>query len=408
MPFIEEEKFYKRFVISVTLAVILCLSGIFIAGAVRTRQLINEENLIRARTLFNSVLLTRKWNAHYGGVYVEKKEGVESNPYLTDPEIRTIDGKTYTLKNPALMTREISAYAEKEGLFKFHITSLNPLNPANKSDEFEKQALVYFERGEKEKYTTEKIQNRTYFRYMAPLYVEKDCLQCHEKQGYKIGQVRGGISVTFDIEDILSTVRTNIIAVVFFGVAVTGALLGLIFFSMLKLVRRIQKVRQEIEKMAITDMLTEVFSRGHLVDRFTEEFERARRLNKNLSCIILDIDHFKAVNDKYGHLAGDKVLKEITDRIKSTIRAYDILGRYGGEEFLIVSPEADFNETIKLAERIRNIIRENLIEGINVTVSQGMSGIHKEDKSIDDIIKRADDLLYKAKTAGRDRIEWIM
>ena len=202
--------------------------------------------------------------------------------------------------------------------------------------------------------------------------------------------------------------RTNIIAVVFFGVAVTGALLGLIFFSMLKLVRRIQKVRQEIEKMAITDMLTEVFSRGHLVDRFTEEFERARRLNKNLSCIILDIDHFKAVNDKYGHLAGDKVLKEITDRIKSTIRAYDILGRYGGEEFLIVSPEADFNETIKLAERIRNIIRENLIEGINVTVSQGMSGIHKEDKSIDDIIKRADDLLYKAKTAGRDRIEWIM
>ena len=407
MSHTEEGKFYRRFVIFVTLAVLLCLSGIFVAGAVRYRYLINEQNLIRARALYNSILLTRKWNAHYGGVQVEKKEGVESSLYVTAPEIKTIDGKTYTMRNPTLMTREISEYAEKEGLFKFHITSLNPLNPANKADEFEKQALVSFESGEKEKYTTEKIQDRTHFRYMAPLYVEEACLQCHEKQGYKTGQVRGGISVTFNIEDMLDIERTNILIIVFLGVSVTGVLLGFIFSSMLKLVRRIRRARQEIEKMAITDVLTGVFNRGHLMTRFEEEFERAKRLNKDLSCIMLDIDHFKAINDRYGHLAGDRVLKEIANRIKDSIRVYDILGRYGGEEFLIVSPEADFNEKIKLAERIRNIIRENLIKGIKVTVSQGMSGIHKEDKSKDDILKRVDKLLYKAKAAGRDSIEWI-
>jgi uncharacterized phosphosugar-binding protein len=115
--------------------------------AVRTSQLIKEENLVQARTLLDSILLARKWNSDYGGVYIEKKKGVQSNPYLKDPDIRTTDGRIFTNRNPALMTREISEYARREGRFVFHITSLKPLNPGNAPDSFETEALKLFEKG---------------------------------------------------------------------------------------------------------------------------------------------------------------------------------------------------------------------------------------------------------------------
>ena len=97
------------------------------------------------------------------------------------------------------MTREISEYAENSGDFKFHITSLKPLNPDNIPDPFEKKALKSFENGGREHYYQADDAGRTIFRYMAPLYVEKACLTCHAKQGYRTGDVRGGISVSFDI-----------------------------------------------------------------------------------------------------------------------------------------------------------------------------------------------------------------
>jgi len=125
MPVTEEKNIYRKFIVSTSLVIVLVLSGIFLDMAIRTKQLINEENLIQARVVFNTILLMRKWNANYGGVYVEKKEGVESNPYLKNPDVRTIDGRIFTKRNPALMTREISEYAAREGLFKFHLTSLN-------------------------------------------------------------------------------------------------------------------------------------------------------------------------------------------------------------------------------------------------------------------------------------------
>lgn len=111
----KEKNIYTTFIISTSLVVALVLSGIFLDMAVRTRQLMNEDNIIQARVLFNTIVLTRKWNANYGGVYVEKKKGVESNPYLVNPDIKTADGRVFTLRNPALMSRELSEYAEKEG-----------------------------------------------------------------------------------------------------------------------------------------------------------------------------------------------------------------------------------------------------------------------------------------------------
>ncbi|MDI6744822.1 MAG: diguanylate cyclase [Thermodesulfovibrionales bacterium] len=413
MPLARETKIYKTFMVSISLTIIAVLSGIFFITTIRTRQLIDEENIIQARTLFNSIIWARKWNANHGGVYVEKKKGDKPNHYLDKAEIKTIDGKVFIRRNPAQMTREISEYAEKEGLFKFHLTSLNLLNPANKPDDFEARALSLFEKGTKETSYTENKDGITYFRYMAPLYTEKECLQCHSNQGYKLGDVRGGISITFDIENIRSKLGINNIYTIIFGLLSTSFLLGLIFLFTARLIKKTSEIQQRFEYLAVTDGLTGIFNRRHIMSRFNEEFERARRLKKNLGCIMIDVDKFKSINDEFGHLVGDEVLRETSIRIKNVIRIYDILGRYGGEEFLIVLPDADFDNTKSLAERIRENVKADIFLAtdmplhIHITISSGIARMTDVDNSIDDIIKRADKRLYKAKSSGRDRVEWL-
>jgi diguanylate cyclase (GGDEF)-like protein len=402
-----EKNIYKTFVISSGLVIALILAGVFFHMALRSRQLIYEENVIRARVVFNTILLTRKWNANYGGVYVEKKKGVESNPYLRDPDVRTTDGRILTLRNPALMTREISEYASKEGLFTFHITSLKLVNPQNKPDEFEERALRRFETdAAREAIGTELINGRSYFRYMAPLVIESACLQCHQGQQYAVGDVRGGISISFDVEDMQNRLKSETMQIVVFGLISTVVLAGLIYFFMARLIKRLAEARQTIEKIAITDELTGLFNRHHVLSRFNEEFQQTRRLQKNLGCIIADIDHFKVINDSQGHLAGDEVLKEVSRRISESVRIYDILGRYGGEEFLILLPDTTLEQAWHFAERIRMHVKESDITDNRVTISLGVTCLQEQDQSIDDMIKRADDALYKAKNAGRDRVEW--
>ncbi len=405
MAAMKENSIYKTFIISTSLVIALVLSGIFLDMAIRTRQLLNEENIIQARIVFNTIVLARKWNADCRGVYVEKKKGVESNPYLENPDIRTVDGRVFTLRNPALMTREISEYAEKEGMFKFHISSLKLMNPHNKPDEFEEKALRQFETGAvKEVSQTELVNKRRYFRYMAPLYIEDDCLQCHKHQNYAIGEVRGGISISFDIEELQSKIRYNTITIVVFGISTTLLLLGLIYYFMARLIKKLDEARRTIEQIAITDQLTEVFNRRHIMARFEEEFEKVKRLNKNVSCIMADIDNFKTINDSYGHQVGDHVLKVISHRIRNTVRAYDILGRYGGEEFLIIMPDTSLEDAGELAERIRTRVKEETVNNATITLSLGVVCVEESDRSVDDIIRRADQNLYKAKKGGKDRV----
>ena len=408
-----EDRSYRIFLISVSLTIAFFLIGLFLGAVIRNRSLINDEIRSRAKVLFNSIVLTRKWNAGYGGVYVEKRKGVESNPYLKNPDIETPDGRVYTMKNPALMTREISEYADKEGRFTFHITSLNLLNPNNAPDEFEQKALRSFESGEKEASNIVTRNNKTYYRYMGPLYVEESCLECHSDQGYKIGDIRGGISVSFDIGDIQSRLKSNSYMLMILGIFSTILLLAIVFFFTKRLVHHLSDARRKIELMAITDGLTGIFDRRYIISKFEVEFDRAKRLNRELGCILIDIDYFKKINDTYGHQSGDKVLKEVTVLIGDTIRTYDVLGRYGGEEFLIILPEANFETARILAERIRKHLRQNetiisyLSRDLVFTISLGVVEMRDDDKNIDDMIARVDKGLYKAKGEGRDRVGWV-
>jgi diguanylate cyclase (GGDEF)-like protein len=239
---------------------------------------------------------------------------------------------------------------------------------------------------------------------MAPLYVEQECLQCHGQQGYKIGDVRGGISVSFDIDALQRKIDRNTFWIGLLGVTTAVSLLGLVSFFTSQLIRKLADARRQIEKIAITDHLTGLYNRRHLLSRFHEEFEKVKRLDTELCCIMADIDHFKLVNDRFGHLAGDEVLKTVAYLIRTTVRAYDIVGRYGGEEFLIILPETDLENARLLAERMRLRVKEQQTIAGQLTMSLGVARMENEDKTLDDIIKRADDRLYLAKNAGRDRV----
>jgi diguanylate cyclase (GGDEF)-like protein len=205
--------------------------------------------------------------------------------------------------------------------------------------------------------------------------------------------------------------KTNLVIIVALAMFSIAALLGFFFLFTHDLTKKISLARQQAEEMAATDALTGLNNRRQVLERFCEEMERAKRLKKDLGCIMIDIDNFKTINDTYGHLAGDKTLRKVADVLKNSIRTYDIAGRYGGEEFLIILPDTDFRETRIFAERIgKNIKTQTVVEpGIAqaVTVSLGIASMTDTDISIDNMIKRADDGLYKAKDSGRDRVAWV-
>ncbi|MFC1841256.1 ATP-binding protein [Thermodesulfobacteriota bacterium] len=158
----------------------------------------------QARTMFNQIVLTRNWNALHGGVYVPITKSTQPNIYLKSNErdVVTRQGTKLTMINPAFMTRQLSELATEAKGVQFHITSLNPIRPENAPAKWENAALESFEQGCKE--IAEFLYKEGLHRYMAPLYTTKGCLKCHIDQGYKLGDIRGGISITHHVREILT------------------------------------------------------------------------------------------------------------------------------------------------------------------------------------------------------------
>ncbi len=192
---------------------------------------------------------------------------------------------------------------------------------------------------------------------------------------------------------------------------------GILFTLMRYGTRELNRAYDSLEKMAATDVLTGISNRRYLMTRAEEEFVRIKRQNSedpaipSIGYLMVDIDHFKNINDTYGHLAGDEILRSLAERLKIHTRQYDIVGRYGGEEFLIVLLNTDFNILHARAESLLKAVRETPFKvgstSCKVTVSVGISCLTKDDADINTAIKRADEGLYKAKDAGRDRVAWI-
>jgi diguanylate cyclase (GGDEF)-like protein len=164
----------------------------------------------------------------------------------------------------------------------------------------------------------------------------------------------------------------------------------------------------DLRRQATTDLLTSVLSRRGFFDAAAANIASVRRHGRDLSCILVDIDHFKAINDTHGHATGDLALREIAKAMRAVQRAGDTLGRIGGEEFAIILPEAGSAAALKIGERLRRRVMSMAIpvaEGeINLTVSIGVATLNGEDTGIEDLLNRADVALYAAKAAGRNRL----
>ncbi len=167
-------------------------------------------------------------------------------------------------------------------------------------------------------------------------------------------------------------------------------------------------LQKKLQETARTDALTQIYNRGHFFELAAYLLKIARRDDLPLTILMIDIDHFKLVNDQCGHLAGDRVLQEIAARLQDNIRSTDILGRYGGEEFVISVPQMVPDSVYYLAERLRLAICSKLIttqkKEIQVTASIGVASWHREDQTLDQLIDKADTALYHAKEAGRNQV----
>lgn len=169
--------------------------------------------------------------------------------------------------------------------------------------------------------------------------------------------------------------------------------------------------RETLRIQAMQDPLTQILNHGAIVDRLSREIDRSHREHQSLSLILADLDGFKNVNDSYGHVVGDQVLVEVARRMRNCLRSYDAIGRYGGEEFLMVLPNSEASQAVRLAERIRVAVSQEPFRfrnlDLTVTVSQGVTTwTEPHPIPIERLIQSADGALYLVKNSGRNGVEY--
>lgn len=206
------------------------------------------------------------------------------------------------------------------------------------------------------------------------------------------------------------TTRDGVIGVITVTSPRLGALGGgtqqILAFLAATIVKDVENAR--LYRLAVTDVLTRLYNRQYLAERLPREIDRARRYREPLSVVLMDIDYFKKVNDAHGHAAGDDVLRALADHTRELVREVDTVVRYGGEEFLLLLPATGAEGAWRVADRIRERVQGLEVKTrdarIRFTVSAGVAELSVHDGGATDLIARADDALYAAKDAGRNRV----
>lgn len=174
--------------------------------------------------------------------------------------------------------------------------------------------------------------------------------------------------------------------------------------------KRILDLQQSLRFAATHDFLTNLLNRSEILAALEKEISRSRREDKPATLMMADIDHFKRINDSFGHAAGDEVLKEVARRLNRDLRSYDVIGRYGGEEFLIILPACDLTTGARRADEIRNLVAKDPIftpfGTTTATVSLGVVATSDQQHSVSDLVRQADVRMYAAKKNGRNRVEF--
>ncbi len=208
----------------------------------------------QARMLYNQILITRQWVSDHNGLFVMRTDSVDANPFLDLPSIWDQHGNEYVMRNPAMVTRELSEYSIQKGLGSFRVTSLKPVNPANIPDDYEKQCMISFEHGISESLEIIDSTAGRIVRYLAPLDVKASCLGCHARHGYSQGDIRGALSITIPIAWADEKMRINNRSLLFIGIVsfVLVSITLLIMFNTL-VVSRLERLSTAIASFPETD-----------------------------------------------------------------------------------------------------------------------------------------------------------
>jgi diguanylate cyclase (GGDEF)-like protein len=353
-------------------------------------------------------VISRHWSAGHGGVYVPMTNDTPPNPYLAhipERDITTPSGEKLTLINPAYMMRQIYEIEQKGGYtFLGHITSLNPIRPQNAPDPWERKALEAFERGKTEVSALETIAGKEYFRLMHPLRVEESCLKCHAAQGYKEGDIRGGISVSILMEPLLTIMHKRI-----YQFTISHIILWLIGLGGIALITQFliksEKVRQQAEEVihnsSITDELTSLLNRRGFFTLAEQQLKIARRTGREMVLLFADLDKLKLVNDTLGHAEGDQALRETATILKNTFRESDIIARIGGDEFVMLAVETPENNAGILRKHLQEKVDAyNSKENVPYKLSLSFGVVRFDPRvpaTIDELLIQADAVMYEEK-----------
>ncbi|WP_319760584.1 diguanylate cyclase [Maridesulfovibrio sp.] len=405
------KRFVKKYLGFIALLFSLIITTIFYTFNLMTVATIKQQLEDEGRAFFTEIVNTRQWIAKHGGVYVPLESTKDVNEYLNNIDgvdaVIECGGRKYTLKNPALVTRELSHTNLHGDQLKYKITSLKLMNPSNKPDDFEVEALNKFQKGVTSVSTIAEMDGKTYYRYMAPLKTVRGCLKCHVKQGYKVGDIRGGIVVSILADKVEKKVYQARIFMILGGIGVVALMLLSILYISRCFVNELSVAENKLAEMALTDALTGLYNRLTAMRMLKKEISRSRRDGSALSVAILDIDYFKKVNDTYGHSVGDEVLIALAHTLQEQIREYDLACRYGGEEFLLIMPDTTVDDAMTVVSRLLAKVRSMPVRtkkgDIAFTFSAGVANLWGTEE-VDKFIDRADSCLYKAKAQGRNQV----
>jgi signal transduction histidine kinase len=212
------------------------------------QELVLEQAARQARIIYKQILLTRRWVSDHNGLFFFKTEAVKANPFLKDMEILDDQGRHLVKRNPAMVTRELSEYANREGLFSYRVTTLQPINPDNAPDDFERKSLELFEQGVKEVVEVHTDSTGKTLHYIAPLMVEESCKECHHEKNYIPGDTRGGLSISIPINWAFKDIAQNnrmLLGIWFITILVVGITIFLLVDILV--VRRLGKLARAMD-----------------------------------------------------------------------------------------------------------------------------------------------------------------
>jgi diguanylate cyclase (GGDEF)-like protein len=355
----------------------------------------------------------RQWATTHGGVYVPvDKKRTPPSPYLShipDRDVTTESGKKLTLMNPAYMLRQMMD--EYSGLYgaKGHITALEILNPSSAPDAWEEDALKKFRKDESIKEILEltTIKNEEYMRLIRPMEVTPGCLTCHGHQSSYIKyKTAGAVSVTVPMAEIhklaiSSYKKTVVIHIIFWLI---GMFLVWFVYSKEK------KAKDELNYFANHDSLTGLPNRHAYIDKVTQLIN-SNKNKDNFALVFMDLDNFKTVNDSLGHTVGDRLLQKVAKRLQEEVDGYDMLSRFGGDEFVLLFSNVQSELTIeKRMRKIHEILKKpfmlNTYE-VYTTASIGIAVYPDDADDAEMLLRNADIAMYDAKQSGRSKYSFF-